>query len=81
MKSLSLPLILFLLFLFGGSAAAETAADAIPPVPPPPQIAAKGYLLVDFSTGQELAAASADDRLEPASLTKIMTAYTIYREL
>ncbi len=91
MKSLAFPLLLCLLSLFARTAAAESepVADSSAvespvvesPIPPPPEIAAKGYLLVDFSTGEELASASADERLEPASLTKIMTAYTIYREL
>lgn len=52
-----------------------------PPVPAPPEVEASGYLLLDFGTGMELAAHQADTRLEPASLTKIMTGYTIYREL
>jgi serine-type D-Ala-D-Ala carboxypeptidase (penicillin-binding protein 5/6) len=60
---------------------AAAFAEELPPVPPAPQIAAKGYLLVDFSTGSELAAVNADERLEPASLTKIMTAYVVYRAL
>ena len=79
MKSFSHPFALCLLLLSAVSAAAETETD--PPVPAPPQIDAKGYLLVDFNTGQELASVAADERLEPASLTKIMTGYTIYREL
>ena len=79
MKSFSHPFALCLLLLFAVPATAETETD--PPVPAPPQIDAKGYLLVDFSTGKELASAFADERLEPASLTKIMTGYTIYREL
>lgn len=51
------------------------------PVPAPPELEAKGYLLVDFNTGATLAEARADERLEPASLTKIMTGYVIYRAL
>ena len=51
------------------------------PVPAPPELEAKGYLLIDFNTGGTLAEARADERLEPASLTKIMTGYTIYRAL
>jgi len=56
------------------------APDAIP-IPDPPQLAAKGYLLVDHNSGRVLAEANADERLEPASLTKIMTAYVVFREL
>lgn len=62
-------------------AASAVAAEEPPAVPPPPQVAAKGHLLVDFNTGNELAADNADERLEPASLTKIMTAYVVYRAL
>jgi len=51
------------------------------PIPAPPEVAAKGYLLVDFNSGKVLAEKEANLRMEPASLTKIMTAYTIFREL
>ena len=44
------------------------------PIPSPPQISAGGHLLVDFDSGRVLAEHGADNRLEPASLTKIMTA-------
>ena len=43
--------------------------------PVPPQLAAKSWLLVDLSANQLLTAEKADERLEPASLTKLMTAY------
>jgi len=54
------------------------APQAAPIIPAAPQIEAKGYLLVDFNTGAVLAESNADLRLEPASLTKIMTGYTLY---
>jgi D-alanyl-D-alanine carboxypeptidase (penicillin-binding protein 5/6) len=47
------------------------------PVTPPP-IAARAYLLLDTSSGATLAAASENDRFEPASLTKLMTAYLVF---
>jgi serine-type D-Ala-D-Ala carboxypeptidase (penicillin-binding protein 5/6) len=50
-------------------------------IPDPPQVAAKGYLLVDLNSGKILAEMNADERLEPASLTKIMTGYVVFREL
>jgi D-alanyl-D-alanine carboxypeptidase (penicillin-binding protein 5/6) len=57
-------------------------AQAMPsPVPPAPTIAAKGYVLQDFHSGNVLAEKNADSRLEPASLTKLMTAYTVFHEL
>jgi D-alanyl-D-alanine carboxypeptidase (penicillin-binding protein 5/6) len=50
-------------------------------VQPPPAIEAKGYILVDFHTGKVLAAQNEHARLEPASLTKLMTAYAVYKAL
>ena len=56
-------------------------AVAAMPIPAPPTVAASGHLLMDFDSGQILAESNADQRLEPASLTKIMTAYAAMREL
>jgi D-alanyl-D-alanine carboxypeptidase (penicillin-binding protein 5/6) len=55
------------------------AADL--PIPAPPAIAAKSYVLMDFNSGKILAESNGDSRLEPASLTKIMTAYITFQEL
>ena len=49
--------------------------------PAPPEINASGFLLIDFDSDTALAAKDAEQRLEPASLTKIMTAYTVFHEL
>ncbi len=49
--------------------------------PPPPTIDARGYLLMDFESGNVISAKKADERMEPASLTKMMTAYIILNEL
>ena len=49
--------------------------------PNPPSIAAKGYLLIDFDSGKVLAEYNSEGRLEPASLTKMMTSYIIGHEL
>jgi len=57
------------------------AASASAPAPAPPSIAATGYLLIDIDSDMVLAAKDPDQRLEPASLTKIMTAYVVFREL
>jgi len=51
------------------------------PIPQPPIIGAKSYLLMDGSTGAELASLKPDERLAPASLTKLMTAYGVFRAL
>jgi D-alanyl-D-alanine carboxypeptidase (penicillin-binding protein 5/6) len=42
---------------------------------------AKNYLLVDFSSGNVLAEKNADAKIEPASITKLMTAYVVYKEI
>jgi D-alanyl-D-alanine carboxypeptidase (penicillin-binding protein 5/6) len=62
---------------------AETPAPAIPPmaVPTAPQVDARAYILVDFRTDKILAAKDAVARVEPASLTKLMTAYIVFQEL
>jgi serine-type D-Ala-D-Ala carboxypeptidase (penicillin-binding protein 5/6) len=56
------------------------AADQIV-IPAAPEVGAKAYILVDHFSGRVLAESNADQRLEPASLTKIMTAYVVFREL
>lgn len=48
---------------------------------PPPALAARAWLLVDHATGQTLAAQNADQKVEPASLTKMMTSYVVYGAL
>ncbi len=49
--------------------------------PSAPTITASAYLLEDFHTGKVLAESNADARLAPASLTKIMTVYVVFKEL
>jgi D-alanyl-D-alanine carboxypeptidase (penicillin-binding protein 5/6) len=62
--------------------AAPAAGQVIASAPVPPlAIAAKAYLLVDILSGQTLVAQNADEPREPASLTKLMTAYLIFRAL
>lgn len=50
-------------------------------MPPVPDIGAKGYMLLDLTTGQTLAELNSHQRLEPASLTKLMTAYLVFSAL
>lgn len=54
------------------------AAQAALPIPPAPQLNAKAWLLVDTASGLPLAEKDADTRVEPASLTKLMTAYLAF---
>ncbi len=51
------------------------------PAPPAPAIEAKSWLLLDVNSGQILASRNAGDRFEPASLTKLMTAYIAFGAL
>ncbi len=50
-------------------------------VPTAPEIPAKAYLLIDQQSGYILASKNKDERIEPASLTKLMTAYVVFYEI
>ena len=50
-------------------------------LPTPPALAAKSWLLIESGSGQELTSQNADNRLDPASLTKLMTAYLTFAAL
>ncbi|MBL8415871.1 MAG: D-alanyl-D-alanine carboxypeptidase [Propionivibrio sp.] len=50
-------------------------------MPTPPALAAKSWLLIETASGQELASQAPDERIEPASLTKLMTAYLTFSAL
>lgn len=50
-------------------------------IPAPPQLAASAYLLMDADTGEVLVQHNADERLPPASLTKLMTSYIVSSEV
>ena len=62
-----------------GAASAATTQAA--PIPPPPEVAGRSYVLIDHATGRVLAERNADQRVEPASITKLMTAYVAFRAL
>lgn len=76
MRKLLLPLIFFLFSSFISSAAAAPKL-----VPSAPSVPAKAYLLIDQMSGQVLAAKNENQRIEPASLTKLMTAYVVFYEI
>lgn len=67
--------------LFALLCAQHGAAFAAVPIPKPPAIDARGYILLDHATGRVLAEQRADERMEPASLTKLMTAYAVFKAL
>ena len=64
----------FIIFIFLSSYALAAKVSA-------PEIKASSYLLIDFHSGSVLAEKNSDKRIEPASITKLMTAYVIYKEL
>ncbi|GAB3290904.1 serine hydrolase [Pseudidiomarina andamanensis] len=63
------------------TAVAFTAVAQAAIVPPAPSVNAKGYILIDYTTGHVITSENADEALAPASLTKMMTSYIIGREL
>ena len=54
---------------------------AAKPVPAPPDVAAKNFYVIDFASGKVLAEKDPDEQIEPASITKLMTSYVVYKEL
>ena len=56
-------------------------ALALAQAPQPPQVTGRAWMVVDVSSGQILAAEKPDERFEPASLTKLMTAYLVFAAL
>jgi D-alanyl-D-alanine carboxypeptidase (penicillin-binding protein 5/6) len=56
-------------------------AEAVTLIPSPPRINASSYLVVDYHSGDPVVNRNAGQRVEPASLTKIMTVYVAAREL
>jgi D-alanyl-D-alanine carboxypeptidase (penicillin-binding protein 5/6) len=67
--------------LLGATLALGVCLHAAAQAPQPPEIAARGYLLIDMSASQVLAERNADAPAEPASLTKLMTAYVVFAAL
>jgi D-alanyl-D-alanine carboxypeptidase (penicillin-binding protein 5/6) len=62
-------------------AAATAAHAAAQPVPPPPTLEAGSWVLVDNQSGQVLVGHRANEAVEPASITKLMTAYAVFHAL
>ena len=78
--------------VFGASAIAQqTPPKPVPsapapaavqvPVPPPPDVDATAWVLMDYATGQILASKNPDQRVVPASITKVMTDYVISAQI
>lgn len=64
-----------LLFLFAPTAQAVEQPTA------PPSVDARAWILMDYASGKVLAEGNADEKLDPASLTKIMTSYVVGQAL
>jgi len=62
-------------------AAATKAVGPAIPLPPPPELKARSFIVIDHDSGRVLAALDPDSRQEPASLTKLMTAYVVFHAL
>lgn len=86
MMRLLQPVVLILLTTFAtlnshAKPTANIAMPAIPVIPSAPDIAGDAYLLLDFHSGHVLASNDPDKRVEPASLTKIMTGFVVITEI
>ncbi|HVN45905.1 MAG TPA: D-alanyl-D-alanine carboxypeptidase family protein [Steroidobacteraceae bacterium] len=63
------------------AAATSATAPAATPIPAPPTVSARSWILLDHFSGRVLAQERPDERSEPASLTKLMTAYVVFAAL
>jgi D-alanyl-D-alanine carboxypeptidase (penicillin-binding protein 5/6) len=66
--------------VFAAPGSAQSPPSATPAIPAP-SVAAAAFLLTDVTSGQTLAAANSEERRDPASLTKLMTAYVVFGAL
>lgn len=66
---------------FAVAAAASFCLVAVAQVPVPPEVAARSYMLLDVTANQVLAQKDIDTPVEPASLTKLMSAYLVFDAL
>ena len=81
MRLTSILLVALALFAAPPTAGAQQPAATLPPVPAAPAVPARGYILLDFNSGEVLAEKNADAPMDPASITKLMTAYAVFSEL
>ena len=72
---------LFLVLSFWFASLVHAADTQLLPPPPAPDVAARAFVLLDYQSGQVLQAQKPDERVEPASLTKLMTAYVTFTAL
>src|SRR5690606_3027087 len=62
------------------AAPAPVGSDQLP-VPEAPAVTGTAWLLMDYATGRVLAGENVDERVEPASITKVMTSYVVAAEM
>ncbi len=74
------PIVRFLCLGFLLTCAGTATARSLP-IPDPPSLDTKSYMLMDAQSGQVLASQDPDERIEPASITKLMTVYIVFDEL
>lgn len=70
-----------IILLFAGLLLSARAFALPPQMPAAPVLAAKAYLLYDYTSGQILVEQNAEAHMQPASLTKLMTAYLVFDAL
>jgi D-alanyl-D-alanine carboxypeptidase (penicillin-binding protein 5/6) len=75
------PIALLALFGLFSLVTLDRAHAAAAPIPKAPDVNTRAYILSDYQSGRVLAEDHADDRMEPASLTKLMTAYVVFTAL
>ncbi len=73
--------LIYIIFSIFYLAAASVLQAAALPIPKPPSTGAKAFIIQDFGSGRVLAENNSDQSVEPASITKLMTAYVIFNEL
>lgn len=82
--------LLLVVFALGFAVAVSPITLAQSPPPPPPKgmptpaapsLGANSYILMDFNSGEALVEKEPDMRVEPASITKVMTSYVVFTEL
>jgi D-alanyl-D-alanine carboxypeptidase (penicillin-binding protein 5/6) len=73
--------ILFYIVFITAQLITASALAAALPIPKPPSTGAKSFIVQDFASGRVLAENNADQSVEPASITKLMTAYVVFNEL
>ncbi len=61
--------------------ASAALSDSLPIPPPPAPKVSKAWVLLDYATGQVLAGENIDERVDPASITKVMTSYVLAAEM